>query len=108
MNLLPRALYGDRDWRTALADILTEGVVKSVGGGEIDGRSFYVAAILGNPALWAPAREALRNRRLLEAFDRAISPLRRAFGSKLRFALDDGSTGRAEAMAVLCPLVSRP
>jgi diacylglycerol kinase family enzyme len=67
MNMLPRALYGDRDWRTALHDILTDGRVRPVGGGEVDGRAFHVAAILGNPALWAPAREALRKGNLRKA-----------------------------------------
>ena len=34
--------------------------MRPVAGGEVDGRPFYVAAILGSPALWGPAREAIR------------------------------------------------
>mgnify|MGYP002133071793 CR=1 FL=1 len=56
MNMLPNALYGGRDWKTAMADILSDGVERNISGGEIDGRAFYVAAILGSPALWAEAR----------------------------------------------------
>ena len=33
---------------------------EDVAGGEGEGHAFYCAAILGSPALWAPAREALR------------------------------------------------
>src|SRR5215217_6917097 len=56
MNMLPKALYGELDWKAALAAILTDGVEKKVSGGEVEGRNFYVAAILGSPALWAQAR----------------------------------------------------
>ena len=38
----------DRAGVRLLHDILDDGVVKPVGGGEIDGRAFHVAAILGN------------------------------------------------------------
>ena len=42
-----------------------------VSGGEVGGRSFYVAAILGAPALWADAREAMRKGKLRLAVLRA-------------------------------------
>ncbi len=107
MNMLPHALYGRRTWRAALEAILTHGEVKMVGGGEVNGRPFHVAAILGNPALWAPAREALRGGRLLEAMQRALYAWRRCFHRKLRYALDGGPKHKAEALALMCPLISR-
>jgi diacylglycerol kinase family enzyme len=107
MNMLPRALYGERDWASALHAILTDGVIEDVGGGEIDGHAFHVAAILGNAALWANAREAIRARHLKEALARARYAWRRAFSTKLRFSLDGGPKRKAEALALMCPLVSR-
>lgn len=106
MNMLPHALYGDRDWRTALADSLADGVEKPVSGGEVEGRAFYVAAILGSPALWAEAREAARHGDVGRALDRARRALRRAFSGRLRFSLDGSPRAKAEALALLCPLVS--
>jgi diacylglycerol kinase family enzyme len=66
-----------------------------------------VAAVLGNPALWAPAREALRVRRFWLAVDRALYAWRRCFRRKLRFSLDGAPHAEAEALALLCPLISR-
>lgn len=107
MNMLPGALYGSRDWKTALADILADGVIKPVSGGEIDGHAFYVAAILGSPALWAEAREAARDGDVRKAWMRARRALRRAFSGRLRFSFGGGPRAKAEALALMCPLVSR-
>jgi diacylglycerol kinase family enzyme len=107
MNMLPHALYGRRDWKSALRLILTHGCERPVAGGEVGGHGFYVAAILGNPALWAPAREALRLRQFWRAIDMALYAWRRCFRRKLRFSLDGAPHRKAEALALLCPLVSR-
>ncbi len=107
MNMLPRALYGDRDWRSALRAVLSDGAVMPVAAGQVNGAPFHVAAILGNPALWAPAREAIRQGRFHEAWKRAVYAWRRAFRSKIHYALDGGLHGRAEGLGLLCPLVSR-
>ncbi|MCI3133255.1 diacylglycerol/lipid kinase family protein [Phenylobacterium aquaticum] len=106
MNMLPRAIYGTLSWQDALQAILTDGEVRSLGGGEVDGRLFLIAAILGSPALWAPAREAVRQGRFDLAWARAQRALRRAFSGRLRYALDDRSRGKAEAIAFLCPVGS--
>lgn len=106
MNMLPHALYGPKPWRTALEDILANGEVRDVSGGEVDGRVFFVAAILGAPALWASAREALRAGRMRIAWLRAERALRRAFAGRLRFALDGGDRRRVEALTLMCPLMS--
>ena len=107
MNMLPGALYGDRDWQTALDAILSDGRIRSVSGGTVDGHAFYVAAILGSPALWARAREAARSGRLRVAFQRAQLALGRAFSGRLRFTLDGARRQKAEALTLMCPLVSR-
>jgi diacylglycerol kinase family enzyme len=107
MNMLPHAIYGRRDWRSALRTILDDGRERPVGGGEVGGHRFYVAAVLGNPALWAPAREALRAGQFWRAVDRALYAWRRCFRRKLRFSLDGAPHRRAEALALLCPLISR-
>jgi diacylglycerol kinase family enzyme len=107
MNMLPYALYGRRPWQAALTDVLERGEVKPVGGGVIEGRKFFVAAILGAPALWAYAREAVRMGHLNEAFRRAKDAYARAFSQKIRFAIEGEAPRSAEALTLLCPLVSR-
>ena len=107
MNMLPKALYGGRDWKAALTDSLTEGLVRDVSGGEMDGRRFYVGAMLGWPALGARVREAAREHQLSKAVGRARNLWRRAFTGHVHFSLDDGGPERAEALTFLCPLVSK-
>ena len=107
MNMLPHALYGPQDWKSALRQTLTEGVVRPVSGGEVDGHRFHVAAVLGPPALWAEAREAARVGALALAWRKASAAWRRTFNHNLRFALDGHAPGKAEALALVCPLVSR-
>ena len=107
MNMLPHAIYGAVAWRPALAQALETGVERDISGGEVDGRRFFVAAILGAPALWAPAREAMRHGNLRLAYLRAQRALNRAFSGHLRFSLDGGPRQKAEALTLMCPLVSR-
>jgi diacylglycerol kinase family enzyme len=107
MNMLPYALYGRRSWQDALSAALAQGEVKMLGGGEMDARRFLVAAILGSPALWAPAREAARYGKRKLAWIRARRALRRAFTGRLRYMLDGGPREKAEAISFLCPLASR-
>ncbi|HYE42718.1 MAG TPA: diacylglycerol kinase family protein [Caulobacteraceae bacterium] len=107
MNMLPKALYGTTDWKQALHIALTEGVSRPVAGGEIEGRAFYCAAILGAPALWAPAREAVRSGAPKLAWLYARRAARRAFSGRIRFRLDDGETHKGEALALITPMISR-
>ncbi|MBN9320314.1 MAG: diacylglycerol kinase family lipid kinase [Caulobacterales bacterium] len=106
MNMLPHAIYGERRWPDALRAILTDGVEKRIAGGEVDGRLFFVAAILGQPALWADAREAMREGDIRKAWLRGRRALSRAFTGRLRFSLDGKPREKAEALTLLCPLVS--
>ncbi len=106
MNLLPYALYGKCDWRTALEAALRAGVTRPVPGGLVGARSFYVAAILGAPALWAPAREAVRHKKLKLALLCARQAVAQAFTGKLRFQPYGAPLVKAEALALLSPLIS--
>jgi len=107
MNLLPRALYGDRPWGEALTAALDLGVERMVSGGVIGGHPFYCSAILGSPALWARAREAVRMGRFREAWRRANYALRRAFTGDIHYALDGGPRGAAEALVLISPMISK-
>ncbi len=111
MNMLPKALYGTTDWRAALKVALEEGAPQPVAGGEVsDGdtiRSFYCAAIFGSPALWAPAREAIRVGKLALAWAYGRRALKRAFTGQMRFSLDGGALRRAEALVLISPMISR-
>ena len=107
MNLLPKALYGDRAWPDALGAALSQGEVRRLPGGEVEGRCFLVAAILGAPALWGAAREAARMGAIKLAWLRSRRALKRAFSGRLRYVLDEGPRAKAEALVFLCPHVSR-
>lgn len=107
MNLLPHAIYGVRPWQDALRTALAQGEARMLGGGEVEGHHFLVAAILGSPALWAPAREAARYGELKLAWLRGQDALRRAFSGRLRYALDDAPRAKAAALSFLCPSISR-
>ncbi|HYD97920.1 MAG TPA: diacylglycerol kinase family protein [Alphaproteobacteria bacterium] len=107
MNMLPGALYGGRDWPTALREIMETGEERMISGGTVEGHSFYVAAILGSPALWARAREAARMGRFWLAVARARRAARQAFSGRLRYTLDGAQRSKAEALTFMCPLVSK-
>ena len=111
MNLLPRALYGERTWQAALADTLAAPEIHPVSGGTVNGgragtHCFFVAALLGAPTLWADAREAVRHGDVLAAAKRAVTAARRSFTEPLEYVFDGTLRGSAEAVAVVCPLIS--
>lgn len=107
MNMLPKALYGTGDWKLALKRALEEGAPQAVSGGEVEGEAFYCAAILGSPALWAPAREAMRTGKLKLAWLYSRRALRRAFSGHIRYSLDGGDRRRAEALVLISPMISK-
>ncbi|MGA0599519.1 diacylglycerol/lipid kinase family protein [Caulobacter sp. KR2-114] len=106
MNMLPHALYGAKTWPKVLAQVLARPRVQVVSGGRIGKESFYCAAILGSPSLWADAREAVRHGHLIEAVKRSAVALEHS-GEPLAYDFGNGETGEAQALAVICPLVSR-
>lgn len=111
MNMLPKALYGTADWKAALRLALEQGAEQDVAGGEVsDGvvtQAFYCAAILGAPALWAPAREAMRTGKITLAITHARMALKRAFSGRLRFSLDGSVMKRTEALVLISPMISK-
>jgi diacylglycerol kinase family enzyme len=107
MNMLPHALYGNVTWQAALAAALTTGEARDVCGGRVGERAFYVAAILGAPALWGHAREAMRAGDLRAAWRRTSYALSRAFTGEVRYRLDAKTSGEAEALVLLSPMVSK-
>lgn len=107
MNMLPHTLYGQVTWRDALVATLERGEVRCVSGGEVGGKAFYVAAILGAPALWADAREAVRALDASKAWAKAKHAYQRAFAGRLRYVTGDRWIRKAEALTVMCPLVSK-
>ena len=107
MNMLPKALYGEADWRHALQAILADGVERAVGGGVIGGHTFYCAAMIGASARFAPAREAMRGHKLGEAVRKARDAYARAFAGRVRFELDGGAPHKAQSMTLLTPMISK-
>jgi len=107
MNMLPRALYGAKSWQEALTDCLERGRPRVVSCGDVGGRHFYCAAILGAPALWQRAREAARRSDLRAAWDAAVFAFRRAFTTRVRFQAEGYPKHRFVAVGLICPLVSR-
>jgi diacylglycerol kinase family enzyme len=106
MNVLPHALYGVQLWTAALAQILEGGVERVVGGGRLDGHAFYVAAILGAPALWGSVREAVRAGRFDKAGRGVRYALARAFSGDLHYVLDGRPSRQTEALVLITPTVS--
>ncbi|HEV2362679.1 MAG TPA: diacylglycerol kinase family protein [Caulobacteraceae bacterium] len=107
MNMLPKALYGDRSWHEALADTLAQPRTFQVSGGKASGRTFFVAALFGAPTRWADAREALRAGRIGAALAGAFTAARRSFSEPLDYQFGSVMAGSAEAVAVVCPMISK-
>ena len=63
--------------------------------------------ILGAPSLWAQAREAARKGDVVESVKRAITATRRSATESLDYDFGDGLSGSADAVAVICPAISR-
>jgi diacylglycerol kinase family enzyme len=107
LNMLPHILYGALPWREALEAALRDGVERPICGGRVEGRSFYVAAVLGGPALWSAAREAVRAGNIIRAWRRGVYALRRSFSGRVHYVLDGAPPREAEALVLISPTISR-
>lgn len=117
MNVLPKALYGDLAWPEALEAALDRGVVKDLPGAKASEHLFFCAGIFGSPALMAPARELVREGKIAKAITRARIAFKKVFGKKsrsrglfgkrLRARRNESPMQKTEAVAVLCPLISK-
>jgi diacylglycerol kinase family enzyme len=106
MNMLPRALYGDASWQDTLKNTLTNPVTKGLSGGRVGNDLFFVAAVVGAPALWIETREAIRERDVADVVEKSAAALQAMFDTKVRYLISPESSGEAEVVAVICPLVS--
>jgi diacylglycerol kinase family enzyme len=106
MNMLPRALYGEMAWEEALKNTLTAPSLKVLSGGRIAGTQFLIAAIVGAPALLAEPRESLRKGDVVDAIEKGSVAFRKMFEMKIQYLISGEMKGEAEAMALICPLIS--
>jgi diacylglycerol kinase family enzyme len=106
MNMLPRALYGDVSWEDALENTLTAPSAKVLSGGLVADKQFFVAAIVGAPTLWAEARESIREGALIDAIEKGSVAFQDMFETKVQYLISEKIKGDAEAVALICPLIS--
>jgi diacylglycerol kinase family enzyme len=106
MNMLPRALYGDVTWEEALKNTLTAPSLKVLSGGRIAGKQFLIAAIVGAPALLAEPRESMREGNIVDAIQKGSVAFRKMFETKIEYLIAGEMKGEAEAIALICPLIS--
>jgi len=106
MNMLPRALYGNVSWEEALKKTLTAPSIKVLSGGRVANKRFFIAAIVGAPALWTQPRESMREGNIVDAIKKGSVAFRRMFETKVQYLISGGAKGETEAVALICPLVS--
>lgn len=104
MNMLPKALYGARPWRQALADTLKTPVIQPVHAGQVGTHRFFVAGVFGSASLLAEARESIREGDLVGALGQGVAAMRQALGHELGYRFEGQAPSKAEAVVVLCPL----
>jgi diacylglycerol kinase family enzyme len=106
MNMLPRALYGDASWEDALKNTLTAPSAKVLSGGRIADKQFFIAVIVGAPALWAEPRESIREGDIVDAIEKGSVAFQNMFETKVQYTISEEIKGEAEAVALICPLIS--
>jgi diacylglycerol kinase family enzyme len=106
MNMLPRALYGDVSWEDALKNTLAAPSVKVLSGGRVADKQFFIAAIVGAPALWAEPRESIREGDIIDAIKKGSVAFQKMFERKVQYLISGEIKGEAEAVALICPLIS--
>jgi diacylglycerol kinase family enzyme len=106
MNMLPRALYGNVSWEEALKKTLTTPSTKVLSGGRVANKRFFIAAIVGAPALWTQPRESMREGNIADAIKKGSVAFRRMFEAKVQYHISGGAKGETEGVALICPLIS--
>jgi diacylglycerol kinase family enzyme len=106
MNMLPRALYGDVSWEDALKNTLTAPRQKVLSGGRVADKQFFIAAIVGAAALWAEPRESIREGDIVDAIEKGSAAFQKMFETKVQYLISGEIKGEAEAVALICPLIS--
>lgn len=103
LNVLPHALYGERNWQDALREALKGGRVVRLVGGKANNKKFFVAGLFGAPTLLARARESVRKGHFLEAIRRFDHAFKRMFSRSMAVHAEGSATARVEGLGVLCP-----
>jgi diacylglycerol kinase family enzyme len=106
LNMLPRALYGNLSWEDALKTTLASPKSKKISGGRIGDEYFYIAAIIGAPALWADSREAIRKGDIGGAIEKGVQAFQNMFALRIQYKITLRKRGSAEAISIICPLIS--
>jgi diacylglycerol kinase family enzyme len=106
MNMLPRALYGNVSWEDALKNTLTAPSAKVLSGGRVADKQFFIAAVVGAPSLWAEARESIREGDIVDAIEKGSVAFQKMFEMKVQYLISGEIKGEAEAVALICPLIS--
>jgi diacylglycerol kinase family enzyme len=106
MNVLPRALFGDASWQDALQNTVADPVTKALSAGRTGDELFFVAAVVGAPALWMETRESIRKGTIVDAVEKSAVAFQAIFDTKIRYSISSETSGEAEVIAVICPLVS--
>ena len=107
MNMLARSLYRDISWQDALDKVLVAPSAKVLSGGRVADKQFLIAAIVGAPTLWAEARESIRERDIGDTIEKGTAAFQSMFETKVRYFISEVKKGEAEAVAVICPLISQ-
>jgi len=106
LNVLPRALYGESSWQEALKEALANPLTKELSAGRVGDKLFFVAAVVGAPGLWMEAREAIRKGDILNAVGKAGVAFQAMFDTTIQYFISPEVSGKAEVVAIVCPLVS--
>ena len=107
LNMLSRALYGELSWQDALKNAVADPDIKALSAGRTGDELFFVAAIVGAPGLWMEARESIRERQIVDAVEKSAVAFHAMFDTKIQYSISSETTGEAEILAIICPLVSQ-
>jgi hypothetical protein len=80
--------------------------VKVLSGGRVADKQFFIAAIVGAPALWAEPRESIREGDIIDAIKKGSVAFQKMFERKVQYLISGEIKGEAEAVALICPLIS--
>jgi diacylglycerol kinase family enzyme len=106
LNMLSRALYGDVSWEGALKNTVAAPSTRVLSGGRVADKRFFIAAVVGAPSLWAEARESIREGEIVDAIEKGGVAFQHMFETKVQYLISGKMKGEAEAVALICPLIS--
>ena len=104
--MLPRALYGKAVVEERRSKTLTALLTKCFPEVGFENKRFFIAAIVGAPALLAEPRESMREGNIVDAIEKGSVAFRNMFETKVQYLISGGMKGEAEAVALICPLIS--